>query len=402
METTSFESLYNTSQRLVSLASTNKHRYLYNQINWENWLIAIKGARGVGKTTLILQHIKETFAENPEQALYISLDNIWFSNHTLSDIVDYHYTHGGTHIFIDEIHRYPHWQKIIKNMADEYPDLHIVYTGSSMLLMDNNEGDLSRRQIVYTLHGMSFREFLSFENEGDWPVITLDELLSHHVKIAAQITGKTKILKEFSHYLEYGCYPFYMRDFDGFPTRLQTVVNAVIHEDMPAVEDITYATQQKISKMLMILAEHVPQTPKMNELYASLETNREQGMRMLSMLERAALLQILSTKNKNLNKMSKPEKIYLDNPNLMYALTKKVDVGTLRETFFINQLSAVADVNYPTKGDFIVNDRFLFEVGGKNKTFDQIKDIPNSFLAIDGVETGHANRIPLWMFGMLY
>lgn len=152
----------------------------------------------------------------------------------------------------------------------------------------------------------------------------------------------------------------------------------------------------------MILAEHVPQTPKMNELYASLETNREQGMRMLSMLERAALLQILSTKNKNLNKMSKPEKIYLDNPNLMYALTKKVDVGTLRETFFINQLSAVADVNYPTKGDFIVNDRFLFEVGGKNKTFDQIKDIPNSFLAIDGVETGHANRIPLWMFGMLY
>ena len=301
METTSFESLYNTSQRLVSLASTNKHRYLYNQINWENWLIAIKGARGVGKTTLILQHIKETFAENPEQALYISLDNIWFSNHTLSDIVDYHYTHGGTHIFIDEIHRYPHWQKIIKNMADEYPDLHIVYTGSSMLLMDNNEGDLSRRQIVYTLHGMSFREFLSFENEGDWPVITLDELLSHHVKIAAQITGKTKILKAFSHYLEYGCYPFYMRDFDGFPTRLQTVVNAVIHEDMPAVEDITYATQQKISKMLMILAEHVPQTPKMNELYASLETNREQGMRMLSMLERAALLQILSTKNKNLN-----------------------------------------------------------------------------------------------------
>ena len=402
METTSFESLYNTSQRLVSLASTNKHRYLYNQINWENWLIAIKGARGVGKTTLILQHIKETFAENPEQALYISLDNIWFSNHTLSDIVDYHYTHGGTHIFIDEIHRYPHWQKIIKNMADEYPDLHIVYTGSSMLLMDNNEGDLSRRQIVYTLHGMSFREFLSFENEGDWPVITLDELLSHHVKIAAQITGKTKILKAFSHYLEYGCYPFYMCDFDGFPTRLQTVVNAVIHEDMPAVEDITYATQQKISKMLMILAEHVPQTPKMNELYASLETNREQGMRMLSMLERAALLQILSTKNKNLNKMSKPEKIYLDNPNLMYALTKKVDVGTLRETFFINQLSAVADVNYPTKGDFIVNDRFLFEVGGKNKTFDQIKDIPDSFLAIDGVETGHANRIPLWMFGLLY
>ena len=402
METTSFESLYNTSQRLVSLTSTNKHRYLYNQINWENWLIAIKGARGVGKTTLILQHIKETFAENPEQALYISLDNIWFSNHTLSDIVDYHYTHGGTHIFIDEIHRYPHWQKIIKNMADEYPDLHIVYTGSSMLLMDNNEGDLSRRQIVYTLHGMSFREFLSFENEGDWPVITLNELLSHHVKIAAQITGKTKILKEFSHFLEYGCYPFYMRDFDGFSARLQTVVNAVIHEDMPAVEDITYATQQKISKMLMILAEHVPQTPKMNELYASLETNREQGMRMLSMLERAALLQILSTKNKNLNKMSKPEKIYLDNPNLMYALTKKVDVGTLRETFFINQLSAVADVNYPTKGDFIVNDRFLFEVGGKNKTFDQIKDIPDSFLAIDGVETGHANRIPLWMFGMLY
>ena len=402
MENTTIEGLYTTSQTFVRRVDTKIHRYLYSQINWDNWLIAIKGARGVGKTTLILQHVKETFGDNLEKALYVSLDNMWFANHSLSELVEYHYTHGGTHIFIDEVHRYPHWQTVIKNMTDEYPDLHIVYTGSSMLRMDSREGDLSRRQLTYTLHGLSFREFMLFEQGEEWPVVPLEELLSHHLRIAMKLTENTRVLQYFERYLQYGYYPLFMRDKDGFGSRLQTVIRSVLTDDLPAVEDVTYATQQKVMRMLMILAERVPQTPKMNELYASLETNREQGLRMLSMLRRADLLQTLSSENKNLKSLSKPDKIYLNNPNLMNALTPRVDVGTLRETFFLNQLQAVSEVIYPKQGDFLVDHKYLFEVGGKNKTFEQIKDQPDSFLAIDGIETGHRNRIPLWMFGLLY
>ena len=366
-------------------------------------MIAIKGARGVGKTTLILQHIKETFDEtNIEKALYVSLDNMWFANHTLSELVEYHHSHGGTHIFLDEVHRYPHWQTVIKTITDEYPDLHIVYTGSSVLRMDSHEGDLSRRQLTYNMHGLSFREFIRFEIGEKWPKITWDDLLSNHVGIAMKLTENTRVLLHFEHYLKYGYYPFYLRDIDGFDNRLQTVVRTVLTDDLTAVENITFATQQKVMRMLMILAEKAPQTPKMNELYALLETNREQGLRMLSMLQRAALLQTLSSENKNFSSLVKPDKIYLNNPNLMYALTSRVDIGTLRETFFLNQLSAMMEVNYPKQGDFLVGHKYLFEVGGKSKTFVQIKDMPNSFLAVDDIETGHRNRIPLWMLGLLY
>lgn len=220
MENTTIEGLYTTSQTFVRRVDTKIHRYLYSQINWDNWLIAIKGARGVGKTTLILQHVKETFGDNLEKALYVSLDNMWFANHSLSELVEYHYTHGGTHIFIDEVHRYPHWQTVIKNMTDEYPDLHIVYTGSSMLRMDSREGDLSRRQLTYTLHGLSFREFMLFEQGEEWPVVPLEELLSHHLRIAMKLTENTRVLQYFERYLQYGYYPLFMRDKDGFGSRL--------------------------------------------------------------------------------------------------------------------------------------------------------------------------------------
>lgn len=394
--------MYQTSARLVKMTKTNIHRYLYDQINWDNWLIAIKGARGVGKTTMMLQRIKENFADHPERALYVSLDNLWFSNRSLSEVVEYHYTHGGTHLFIDEVHKYPLWQTLIKNIADEYPDLHVVFTGSSMLRIDYSQGDLSRRLRDYTLHGLSFREFLAFENKEVLPALSLQDLLENHVNVAMQMTSEMKVLPLFDKYLKYGYYPFYKRDFDGFKERLRNVIHAVLYEDTPAVEEITYPTIQKLQRMFMILAERVPQTPKMNELYAILETNREQGMRMLYLLQRAALLLILSTETKEFQHLVKPDKIYLHNPNLMYALTDRANKGTLRETFFINQLSSIDRVNYPSNGDFIVGNKYLFEVGGKNKKFDQIKDVPDSYLAVDDLEIGHGNRIPLWMFGLLY
>lgn len=402
MEESSVNGLYRTSTRLVAQTSTSFHRYLYNKINWSGRLIAIKGASGVGKTTMILQSIRERFAEHPERALYISLDNLWFANHSLTEVVEYHYTHGGTHLFIDETHKYPQWQTLIKNIYDEYPDLHVAFTGSSMLKIDNSKADLSRRMSDYTLHGLSFREYLCLEAGINVPAVSFQDLLNDHVRIAMQLTSRTKVLPLFEAYLEHGYYPFYKEEMSDFNDRLMKTVYAVLNEDVPAVEEITYHTVQKLQRMLMILAERVPQTPKMNELYAILETTREQGLKMMGLLQRAALLQLLSTETREFHHLLKPDKIYLNNPNLMYALTGHPNKGTLRETFFINQLSAVADISYPRKGDFLVNHKYLFEVGGKNKSFDQIKGIPDSFLAIDDIETGFADRIPLWMFGLLY
>lgn len=400
MEDNTIESLYRTSVRLVKNTSTKIRRYLLPKINWNNHLIAIKGARGVGKTTLMLQRIKDAFSSS--EALYISLDNFWFTTHSLTEVVEYHYTHGGTHIFIDEVHKYPHWQTLIKNIADEYPDLYVVYTGSSMLKIDYNEGDLSRRQIVYTLYGLSFREFMEFEGVDVEPAVTLPYLIENHVQIASEYCDKIKIMLAFDKYLKCGYYPFYKRDGDGFDFRLQAVVRQVLNEDLPAVELVTYPTIQKVGKMMMILASKAPQTPNMAELFRQLETNRENGLRMLSFLERAGILSLLSGDTRSPKHLAKPDKILPNNTNLMYALTGKTDIGTMRESFFLSQLSAVAEVSYPQRGDFLVDRKYLFEVGGKNKGFEQIKDVENSFLAVDDTEIGHHNRIPLWTFGLLY
>lgn len=402
MEEYNIESIYRNYNRRLDAVSMEIKRYLYDKINWSNRLIGIKGSRGVGKTTLILQHIKEAFP-NRDKALYVSLDNLWFENHSLIELVEYHYTHGGTHLFLDEIHRYPHWQILLKNIIDDYPDLNVVYTGSSMLEIDSSEGDLSRRQVVYKLCGLSFREFLAFEGVcQDEKPVPLDELLENHVSIASRIVSEIKVLPYFERYLKYGYYPFYKEEGDGFEQRLQATVRQVLEADLPSSENVSYATVQKTRRMLMILAEKVPHTPKMLELYQELETNREQGLKMLSALERGGLLSLLTHEVRNYRSLSRPDKFYLDNPNLMYALSTFVEIGTVRETFFNNQLSVIGEVLLPSKGDFLVDRKYLFEVGGKGKTFDQIKDIPLSYLAVDATEVGHHNRIPLWVFGMLY
>lgn len=401
MEERDVERIYRSYRRRLKETPLSFTRYLYEKINWKDRLIGIKGARGVGKTTLVLQHIKRNF-EHTEQALYVSLDNLWFSTHSLDDLVEYHYTHGGTHLFLDEVHRFPQWQNMLKNLNDDYPDLHVVYTGSSMLEIDRQQGDLSRRQIVYPLVGLSFREFLEFECGIKIPVYSLEELLQRHVSIASDLAEQVKILPLFEKYLRTGYYPFYKDTYEGYDFRLQEVVRQIIESDLPAVEDVQYVTTQKVKKMLMILAERVPHTPKMSEMYKELETNREQGLKMLYALERGGLLALLTSQVKNYKSLSRPDKIYLDNSNLMYALSSNVDTGTLRETFFFNQLSVAHEVLLPQQGDFYVERCYLFEVGGRTKTFDQIKDVPDSFLAVDGTEVGHHNRIPLWVFGLLY
>lgn len=377
-------------------------RYLIDKIDWRDNLIAIKGAKGTGKTTMLLQHIKESFTDK-DKALYLSLDNLWFETHSINDLVEYHYTHGGTHLFLDEVHYYSKWKTLIKNINDDYPGLHVVYTGSSMLKIDSCVADLSRRQLPYTLHGMSFREYLLYEGLAEMEPISLDLLLRDHRRIAEDILSSgMKILPAFGEYLRYGYYPFYKSVYSGFEIRLQQVVNHVLENDYPIIEGVEQSTIRKTKRMFMILAEQVPQTPNMSNLYNELETDRNQGLKMLYALEKAGLLALLSDKPKHIDKLSRPEKIFMDNSNLMYAYAMAPNIGTVRETFFLSQLAVDHSVTYPAKGDFLVDGKYLFEVGGRKKSFEQIKDVADSYLAVDDTEIGHHNRIPLWMFGLLY
>lgn len=377
-------------------------RYLIDKIDWRDNLIAIKGAKGTGKTTMLLQHIKESFTDK-DKALYLSLDNLWFETHSINDLVEYHYTHGGTHLFLDEVHYYSKWKTLIKNINDDYPGLHVVYAGSSMLKIDSGVADLPRRQLPYTLHGMSFREYLLYEGLAEMEPISLDLLLRDHRRIAEDILSNgMKILPAFGEYLRYGYYPFYKSVYSGFEIRLQQVVNHVLENDYPIIEGVEQSTIRKTKRMFMILAEQVPQTPNMSNLYNELETDRNQGLKMLYALEKAGLLALLSDKPKHIDKLSRPEKIFMDNSNLMYAYAMAPNIGTVRETFFLSQLAVDHSVTYPAKGDFLVDGKYLFEVGGRKKSFEQIKDVADSYLAVDDTEIGHHNRIPLWMFGLLY
>ena len=403
MEDADIKVLLDTSERLVSNVAMAHRRYLCPQIDWDDKLICIKGPKGTGKTTLMLQHIREVFGARSERAVYVSADHLWFSSHSMLDAVEYFDTHGYTHLFIDEIHHLPEWSRTVKTIADSYPHLNIAYSGSSILKLSKGHADLSRRQAVYGLKGLSFREFLSFEGVMDLSPLRLEDIVVSHREIAGEICEKAKILPLFGKYLAHGYYPFYRGVRNKFPDRLVDVVNTVLEVDLPAIEDVTMATIRKTRKMLMVLAGSCPQQPNMSALYRELETNRNLGIKMLNMLERAELVLALESATPKLKRLSSPEKLFLGDTNLMYALVGSPDPGAVRETFFANQLVAsVHEAKAPEQGDFLVDGSLLFEIGGTRKRFMQIRDIPNSFVVSDGIELGIGNRLPLWLFGMLY
>jgi predicted AAA+ superfamily ATPase len=396
------DSLFQNYTRILNAVNSVFHRYLYNEIDWNNRLIGITGARGTGKTTMILQHIKENFTDI-SKALYVSLDNIWFTKNSLLDLVNRFQAYGGTHIFLDEVHRYPTWSVEIKNIYDSYPDLHIVFTGSSILEIYKSNADLSRRAISYHLHGLSFREFLLFEKNFEIDVLSLDDILNNHQVIASNIISQIKILPEFKKYLEYGYYPFYKEDLKSYPIRLQNVVNTILENDLPAVEKVEYITIQKIKKMLMIISSLVPFSPNVTKLSGEIESNRVLTVKYIGYLEKAGLIKAYLSSQKGMSLMNKPDKIYLDNTNLLYALaSSNVNEGNIRETFFANQVSVTNTLNTSKHGDFLVNDKYIFEIGGPTKSFDQIKALTNAFVVADETETGFGNKIPLWLLGLLY
>ena len=390
------------SNRLIDETPTAFHRRLYRSVDWENRLVCIKGPRGTGKTTMLRQSAKERFGLDP-RAIYVSFDHYWFKTHSPLEFAEEMHKQGVTHLFVDEVHHVEHWQTAIKNFTDFYPEMSVVYSGSSLLKMDNREGDLSRRQIAYTLDGLSFREFLAYEGALDAEPVPLEAVLADHVRIAADVARKIRVLPLFESYLATGFYPFYKTEHSGYYERVAATVDKVLDSDWPAVEDVTPATIRKTKKMLAVLAASCPQRPNMSALYRELETDRNQGLKMLSVLERAGLLALVPSGKDSLKNLSRPEKIFCANPNLMHALVSRADEGTIRETFFVNQLRAAGHaVVCADRGDFTVDGRYRVEVGGRKKGFAQIKDIPESFVAADDLEAGFGNRIPLWLFGFLH
>ena len=389
-------------QRLAQ-TSTQFVRYLYSKIDWESRLIAITGARGAGKSTLLLQYAKLQFPASKNKVLYVTLDHIWFANNSLFDLGEEFVRSGGEVLLIDEVHKYKTWAQEIKNLYDFFPQLKIVFTGSSMLEIYKGNADLSRRAVHYLLHGMSFREFLLYDKQVELPVLELDKILENHIEYASIVNEKTKILPAFKTYLELGYYPYYKTEKKHYHEQLLNTVNTVLEMDLPAVEVIELFSIQKIKKLLFVIAQRVPFTPNIADLATQIEVNRNYLLNFLNILEKAQLISLLRQDVSGVRTLTKPDKIYLNNTNINFALENdKPDIGNIRETFFFNQLQAVSSVTSTKKGDFKINDRYIFEIGGKNKGHEQIVGLDNAYLALDNLEYGFGNKIPLWLFGFLY
>ncbi len=397
------EKLFQRFNNKLKGIPTHFKRYLFHQINWNDRLIAIKGSRGVGKTTLLLQYIKANHTLDGT-VLYVSLDDIYFQANTLVDLADEFYINGGKYLYLDEVHKYDNWSLEIKNIYDNYNDLNVVFTSSSILEIYKGDADLSRRLVSYELKGLSFREYLTLEQNNELGSYTLNEILTNHIEIATSITEQLKVLPLFKEYIKTGYYPFYKEGMTSYYQKLNNIINLILETDIPSVYKTEYQTIHKLKKLLYVIATSVPFQPNITKLSEKIDTtSRSSTLQYLDYLEKASLISNLKTSAKGSNYLVKPDKIYLENTNLIYAIGQSIkEEGNLRETFFFNQLSNSNKVNTSKESDFLVNDTFTFEVGGKNKTDKQIKGVSDSFVVSDNIEVGFNKKIPLWLFGFLY
>ena len=392
------EYLIEKSTRKSRQVQSKKKRYLYDQIDWQQRLILLLGYRGAGKTTILLQQL----LASSEQGIYMSLDDFYFETHRLVETVATLYGMGYRLFLLDEVHRYEMWSKDLKQLYDDYDDIRVVATGSSILDISQGNADLSRRASVYYLHGLSFREYLNFEKNLELKSIPLQEILANHHVIAPDLLDVFDFESDFQNYLKSGYFPFFLEANNTYFQKLQETIHLVIDSDIIPYEQLQHNTTKTLKKLLFVLSESVPFTPNINKLSEKLETPRNTVLRLLDILEKAQILLLLRSSTSGISYLQKPEKIYLQNPNFIYLFSPTVaNIGNIRETFFFNQMSAVHEVNSSKFGDFMVDDTFVFEVGGPSKTNEQIRGIPNSYLALD-VAGGNDKRIPMWLFGMLY
>ncbi len=396
------EYLFAEFQKRLRIVNTQFVRYLHGEIDWNDRLIAITGARGSGKTTLMLQQIKMAH-QRSDEVLYLSVDDIYFINNNLKDTVSQFVAKGGKFLFIDEVHKYPNWSTEIKNCFDTFPELQIVFTGSSILEIHKGQADLSRRLSLYHLAPMSYREFLQFETQTLFPAVSLEDVLKNHLSLCNNINDKIKPLKHFTDYLKWGALPFYKENPNKYHQRLRSIINVILENDLPAIVPIDYAHILKIKQLLKIISESVPFKPNITKIAERTGIERKTVLKYLDYLHKAELIQLLESGVEGIAVFNKPEKIYLGNTNLYFALNQSIpEIGSLRETFFQQQLSVKYKLDFGEIADFCVDSKYIFEIGGKSKDRKQIESYTNGYLAIDDLEYGFQNKIPLWLFGFLY
>ncbi len=380
----------------------NSVRDFINKIDWNDRLIGIKGSRGVGKTTLLLQYIKKNFKPN-NKVLYVSADNFWFTENRLYQLADIFYKKGGRFLAVDEVHRYPNWSAELKNIYDDFSELKVVFTGSSLLHLHTAKADLSRRTVMYEMPGLSFREFLFFEKGIKFPVYEIDEIFKNHIEITAEIIEQIRPLEYFSNYLNYGYYPYYLENKKTFHQKLYTSVQTVLEIDIPQFENIQISNIFYLKKLLNIISNSVPFKPNLSSVSQRTGIVVNTLKRYIKFLSDTELINLLYFPDKGINSLNKAEKIYLNNSNLIFTLSENIsNSGNIRETFFMNQVKYQNQINATKKGDFMINNKYIAEIGGKNKQQKQIKNIKNAFVIKDDIQIGNDNIIPLWLFGFLY
>ena len=374
-------------------------RYLFKEVNFENRLIGIIGARGVGKTTFLLQYLKESSFSFQEK-LYVSVDILGVDS--LFDVAFAFHKEGGKLLIFDEIHKYANFEKELKNIYDML-DLKVIFSGSSALQLDHAKGDLSRRVMMYEMQGLSFREFLEIKNKIELPVLTLDELLTNHINIAHELLLEFNLYREWKEYIKQGYYPFYFENREDYLVKLTHTVNTVIESDIPSIFPMEYSNVVLLKKLVTLVCQSNPYKPNMKTLLEKMgmKSDYNRLYKYLYYLHKAKIITLVGAKARGDNIFSKPEKIYLNNTNLHYAYCSDAEIGTIREVFFRAMLFKY-NLVVPQKGDFLVEGKYTFEVGGNNKTKKQIKGIENSFIVVDDVEIGGERKIPLWLFGFLY
>jgi predicted AAA+ superfamily ATPase len=388
------ERLYEQFRRLIERTDTTFVRYLHDQVIWDNRLTAIVGARGVGKTTLLLQHIK--LYNDLRDTIYINADDIYFSENKLFDFSSTFYKNGGKHLYIDEVHKYSNWSKELKMMYDYFPDMQVIFTGSSILDIYRGSDDLSRRALTYHLEGMSFREYLNISLGLQLSAYSLEDIVANKV----QIPGIEHPLPLFKDYLERGYYPFY-KEPDYFE-RLRNVIGLTLETDIPTFANMNISTARKLKQLLFIISQSAPFKPNLTKIGEMLDVHRNQVTDFLFYLEKAGIIAQLRNATKGIRLLGKIEKIYLGNTNLIYAIGEgNSDIGNIRETIFFNQMKVKNNILASEKSDFSIAD-YTFEVGGKNKTRKQISDIQNAYVVKDDIEFGYMGTIPLWAFGFNY
>ncbi len=382
-------------RNILRNVDTSYVRNIHSTIPWNDRLIAILGARGVGKTTLVLQHIK--LYEDVDTTLFVYADDLWFSTHSLVTLAETFYMNGGRALYIDEIHKYKNWSQEIKNIYDQYPELKVRYTGSSILDLQKGSHDLSRRVLEFQMHGLSFREYMALYYGTNIPIHTLEQVLANKIEFPYADHRPVALFKE---YLRQGYYPYSKEP--GYELRLTKTINAILEVDIPKFAELTISTSEKLKTLLYIISQSVPFKPNYSKFARDLDMHRNAVSELMVWLDRADLINVLRDEVEGYKLLGKVNKVYLNNPNLAYALSDdEPNIGNIRETIFLAWLRVTHKVTASSVSDFKIG-KYTFEVGGKKKGQHQIKDIEYAYVVKDDIEYGHLSEVPLWAFGLLY